>query len=447
VRLNASTADTFAPAADGSSYFATLVDAADSATTSTAGVTYSAPYAALAISTTAAGYGVSFTRTAAASATAALAVVDASTGSTVARVSTGTGAWSTAGAFYVTLNASTATSYVAPANGHAYSATLTDAADLVTLSTSTATYTAPYTALALSTISATGFPVSFTRSFAASGTATLGVYDATAGHSLAATAADTSPWSTAGSFITVLDASTATLGFVPPVPTHSYYALLQDGADLQSLSSANLAYPAVYSSPTLSSITPITYAVRFTRTSGAHGTAVVSIFDVTIGSTVVTSVSSGSWSTAGTYTVLLNASTAATFTAPADGHVYIAVLTDTVDAQTVSTASVTYMPAYKSLSLSSINALGYDLMFARTSTAHTVATIAVFDVTAGFKQVAINSGAPWTTPGTYLFELNASTAKGSGLFTLPTSSHLYFAALTDIEDAISLSTLNMLYAP
>jgi hypothetical protein len=333
VALTAATASTFTAAVNTHGYYALLADAADGQTLSSAVTLYAAPYTSLAVSTVnAAGYVVTFTRAVAATSTATVSFVDATAGGVTVATNTGSAAWSTPGAYVVALTASTTTSFTAPTSGHAYYALLVDAPDGAALSTGTTTYTAPFSGVALSSVTARTYAVTFTRSLAAHSTASLTVYDASALNATVAFASGAAGWSTAGTYAVALTASTAT-SFTPPVDGHTYFAQLVDAADAQTVSTAARAYAAPYNALRLSSITGAGYTCAFTRTAAATSSATLAVYDTALNTLVARYTGITTWTAAAlsSYTVALTSSVTTGFTGPTGGHAYYLAVADAAD--------------------------------------------------------------------------------------------------------------------
>jgi hypothetical protein len=200
-------------------------------------------------------------------------------------------------------------------------------------------------------------------------------------------------------------------------------------------SASNVVPTPAYSSFTLSSITANTYNLGFTRGASAAGTATLAVYDASNGgSPAATSKGAGSWTSAGAYVVSLSSGSSGTFVAPVDGHAYTAVLTDTPDALTLSTASTTkYAAPYDALALAAVTTTGYACSFTRNASATSSATLTVTDVSGNAAVGQYISTVSWAAAATSSYTVVVAAGDASG-FVAPVSGHSYYFTLADATD-------------
>jgi len=392
-------------------------------TSSTA--TYTAAYGGEAwVSISATAYTVSFTKSAGAlSATASITVYDNTTSAVVATVTSGY-TWTSSNTLAIASGGTGVTWTTAPTEGHTYVFYLTSSADEYTTPVAQqpplfADF-APYSAEAWNgSITATTYPVSFTKSAAAlSARAVITITDVTLS-TPAAILTPTSDW-TASNTVNIVSGGAGVGTFVAPMTGHTYSMSLYSAADGYTTASPPQKpyYAAVYYGEAFGTITAAGYPVSFYRGT-ATANAVVLVWDYTASQFVATVTLSGSttpvnWPVGlSSFTITAATSGVAGYIAPLGGHTYQWYLNDVTDGYTTS-PYVTQALSELTF-LTSIGTVGLWLDASQTSTiSYTGSTVTSISEPAGLGHtysMAITSGSSY--PGSTINGLNTITFAGN----------------------------------
>ncbi len=287
-----------------------------------------------------------------------------------------------------------------------------------------------YTNVNLS-ITASTYKVSFTRTDAATDTASIcvllsGVADQVVAEYSGPVTWDTDP----GDYNANINLENSIKIFFTPVEGSTYYAVVTSDLDGGTASLAT-TYVQPYTDLTIGNVLATGYPVTVTRTSEAVGTAKLYI---RCGSAYIATVDSDQpWTVPGTFSILVTADNSKNYIPPSIGSKYVAqfVSLDDDNWYKSSPLSPAYVVPYSNLSLSAINPTGYTVKYVQNVSATGGPTL---EIKAGGVSVAKYNGV--SSVGSTTIILDSSNSVG---WVQPVKGTTYTVTLTDVPDNVTLT--------